>query len=31
MVLGKRPVPGRPTYLVNSKARDYCEGADGVV
>ena len=24
MVLGKLPVPGRPTYLDNSGARAYC-------
>ena len=24
MVLGKRPVPGRPTYLGKSRARAYC-------
>ena len=24
MVLGKLPVPGRPTYLGNSRARAYC-------
>ena len=24
MVLGKLPVPGRPTYLVKSRARAYC-------
>ena len=24
MVLGKRPVPGRPTNLDNSRARAYC-------
>ena len=24
MVLGKLPVPGRPTYLTNSGARAYC-------
>ena len=24
MVLGKLPVPGRPTYLANSRARAYC-------
>ena len=24
MVLGKLPVPGRPTYLDNSRARAYC-------
>ena len=24
MVLGKHPVPGRPTYLDFSKARAYC-------
>ena len=24
MVLGKFPVPGRPTYLVNDRARAYC-------
>ena len=31
MVLGKLPVPGRPSYLADSKARAYCtcSGADG--
>ena len=24
MMLGKLPVPGRPTYLANSRARAYC-------
>ena len=24
MVLGKLPVPGRPTYLDDSRARAYC-------
>ena len=24
MVLGKLPVPGRPSYLADSRARDYC-------
>ena len=24
MVLGKLPVPGRPTYLNDSRARAYC-------
>ena len=24
MVLGKLPVPGRPTYLDDSRARTYC-------
>ena len=34
MVLGKLPVPGRLTYLDNSRARAYCAwgvGACGVV
>ena len=27
MVLGKLPVPGRPTYLDSSRARAYCAGS----